>query len=367
MALSNHLLIRKNRGVALITVMLIVAFVAILATQMSSRLMLQMQRSTNIALNQQAYWYAMGAENFSRRLLLDIFKKEPDTTNLSQLWAQGENSFPVADGSITGEITDLQACFNLNALRVGKKQNQQGTKNNSRNDGRNNSENLTKTENAKANDRTNNGKNNNTSIKAMLVTLIAGLEVEGVDNFAAEYMADALADWLDENDTIASAGGAEDSDYASKAFPYLAANNYLASINELRVIEHFNVAVINALKEYTCILPNDNLLAINVNTITSEHALLLKAILGISLADAQQAIAARDDKGFKNVEDFFNLPELKKAKIAPEIKQHFVVDSDYFQFKVKASFNESYFSLISILKVTDNTQIDVISRTIGSS
>lgn len=353
----------QNRGVALITVMLIVAIVATLATQMSSRLMVQMQRSTNIALNQQAYWYAMGAESFSKRVLMDVFKKEPNSTNLSQVWAQGESSFPVADGTITGEISDLQACFNLNALRINDKQKNQSSanaKNNSARDGggspSSNSRNTSRKKKGKGND----------SIKTMFTRLITGLEIEGIGNFEAEYMADALADWLDKNDVISSAGGAEDSDYAAKAFPYLAANNYLASVNELRVVEHFSVPVINALKEYTCVLPNTNLLAINVNTITSGHALLLQAILGISLADAEQAIAARDKKGFKTVDDFFNLPELAKKKIAPELKKYFVVDSEYFQFKVKASFNNSYFSLISILKVTDDTKINVISRTIGS-
>jgi general secretion pathway protein K len=350
----------KNRGVALITVMLIVAIVAILATQMSSRLILQMQRSTNIALNQQAYWYAMGAESFSRRVLMDIFKKEPDSTNLSQVWAQGENSFPVTDGTITGEITDLQACFNLNALRESDKQRKTPSAE------QKTSRDKLKTTTAKTRAVRDNKGVNNGSIKEIFTRLISGLAIEGVDSFEAEYMADALVDWLDNDDVITSAGGAEDSDYAAKAFPYLAANNYLASVNELRVVEHFSVPVINALKKYVCVLPNTNLLAVNVNTLTNENALLLKAILGISLADAQQAIAARDKEGFENIEDFFNLPELKQVKISPELKQYFVIDSDYFQFKVKASFNNSYFSLISILKVSDDTNINVISRTIGS-
>ena len=62
---------QNNRGVALITVLLIVALAAVLATEMTARLQLQMQRTNNITLNQQAYWYAMGAEAFAKTILIN--------------------------------------------------------------------------------------------------------------------------------------------------------------------------------------------------------------------------------------------------------------------------------------------------------
>jgi general secretion pathway protein K len=336
----NAKLPNKQQGVALITVMLIVALVAILATQMSSRLLLQMQRTTNISLNQQAYWYAMGAEAFAKRLLVDIFSKEPDTTNLSQPWAQGETTYPVDNGTITGEIFDLQACFNLNALRTNNK-----------------AEN-----NKSAQDKND---KNQSPIKRQFIALLTGLEVDGVSQFEAEYLADALSDWLDADNIIESAGGAEDNDYAAKEFPYLTANNYLASINELRVIEHFTVPVIEALRNYVCVIPNTNLHKININTITSEQALLLAALLEISRTDAEQIIAAREEKGFASIDDFYNLPELTKLKIKAENKTQFVVDSEFFKLTTTAQFNGSYFTLNSVMKITDNNKVDVISRTIG--
>ena len=75
------------KGVALITVMLIIALIAILATQMTARLQLQMQRTTNIGSNQQAYWYAMGAEAFAKRILIQSFEDDAEVTHLGQLWA----------------------------------------------------------------------------------------------------------------------------------------------------------------------------------------------------------------------------------------------------------------------------------------
>ena len=108
----------KQTGVALITVMLIVALCAVIASQMTARMQMQVQRSANITFNQQAYWYAMGAEAFAKRVLITAFKEDADVTHLGQVWAQGETTYPVPFGEISGEIFDLQSCLNLNALRA---------------------------------------------------------------------------------------------------------------------------------------------------------------------------------------------------------------------------------------------------------
>ena len=322
------------KGVALITVMLVVALAAVIATQMLARLQFQVQRTTNINFNQQAYWYAMGAEAFVKRVLFTAFEEEKNITHLGQIWAQGETSYPVDFGSITGEVTDLHACFNLNALR----------------DSSPNSLNAQKKESL---------------AQAAFKELILAINIEGIGEFEADYMMDALADWLDSNSTIVSAGGAEDNDYASKEFPYYPANNYLASVNELRIIEHFTVPVINALKPHVCIIPNSNLHQININTLSAEKPELLQALLAISRDEAEQALAAREEEGFKNIKTFFDLPEVNKLKSTDEQKQQFVVDSEYFKLKATANFNNSYFQLNSIMQVANNNQISVISRTIG--
>lgn len=324
----------QQQGVALISVMLIVALAAIITTQMNGRLLLQMQRSSNINNNQQAYWYALGAEAFAKRTLINSFKSEEAVTDLEQIWAQGEVTYPVDNGDISAEITDMQACFNLNALR-------------------NNDENSTE----------------NTSEKTVpqktFQDLLVAVDIPGVSEFEAEYLTDALIDWLDSDSAISSAGGAEDNDYASREFPYLAANNYIASIGELRLVEHFTVAAINILKEYVCVLPNTDLHQININTLDAEKPVLLKALLDISLEEASTLLQARDAQGYEDLDTFFQLPEFAKLNIEDVRKNQFVIDSEYFKLKTQASFNESYLSLISILKVENNNQVRVLKRTIG--
>jgi len=324
----------QQTGIALITVLLVVALAVIVTTHMIERLQLQMQRNTNIQTNEQAYWYAMGAEAFAKTLLQQVKKKSPSITTLQQAWAQKAQSYPVDNGEISGKIIDLQACFNLNALRekttdysVGKK----------------------------------------SVLRKAFESLIVNLNIEGVGQFEAEYMTDALVDWLDSNSDIVSAGGAEDSDYEAKAFPYLAANNLLASVNELRVIEHFNVTVIKKLKDFVCVIPENDQLRIDVNTVQASQAPMIAAILGTNttVADVQEALTARSEKGFQSVDEFFQQPQFSHSKIGSDVKQYFTVNSDYFKLLSTAKFANSYFKLTSIMKIVNNQQVTVIGRTIG--
>jgi general secretion pathway protein K len=320
---------KSVKGVALITAMLIVALASILATQMLARMQYQLQRTTNITFNQQAYWYALGAEAFAQRLLIETFEDEGKVTHLGQDWAQGENTFPVDFGEITGEISDLQACLNLNALRAET------------------------------------GQNEKNQAGEALKELIVILNIEGIGEFEAQYMVDALTDWLDEDTSIVSAGGAEDSDYGAKELPYLPANSYLASVGELRVIEHFTVPVITAIKPFVCVLPQSSEHKININTISEEQPELLQALLGISSSEASDLLSERKEEGYERVEDFFTSQAFAKLKVSEQQKQQFVVDSEYFTLKAKASFNNSYFALKTVFEVSKNNQITVVSRTVG--
>lgn len=331
----------KQAGVALITVMLIVALCAVIASQMTARMQMQMQRSANVSFNQQAYWYAMGAEAFTKRVLISAFKKDEDVTHLAQIWAQGETTYPVGFGEISGEILDLQSCLNLNALRAP----------------------LTTTGNGNTGNNT--PSENKVPAREAFEALLTNLQLEGVSQFEADSMADALTDWLDENSRITGSGGAEDDDYASREFPYLAANNYLASINELRVVANFSPAIINAIKPYVCIIPDSDQHKININTIDAEQPELLQALLDSTPEEAEQILSARPDEGFETIQDFYNLPEVVTVKISDSKKDQFVVDSEYFTLKASASFNNSFFAMNSVMKITNNKYIDVISRTIG--
>ncbi|KGJ94322.1 type II secretion system minor pseudopilin GspK [Colwellia psychrerythraea] len=347
----------RQRGVALITVMLIVALASIIAAQMTTRLQTQMQRSTNISFNQQAYWYALGAEAFTKRVLIKAFKDEPDVTHLEQIWATEGSNYPVDFGEISGEITDLQSCLNLNALHPEAKTKVESTKDTPASPKKTGTT-AKAPKSASANDK-------QLPAATVLEALIVNLNIDGIGNFEAEAMVNALTDWLDGNDIITGSGGAEDNDYAAREFPYLAANSYLASVNELRLIEHFTPAVILALTPYVCVLPQNSQHFININTLDAEKPELLQALLGSSIEEAQEVLSARDSSGYEKVADFLKIEELTKIRLEKWQTAAFVIDSKYFKLKANARFNNSYFSMSSMMKVNDTQQIQVISRTIG--
>lgn len=328
---------KRQRGVALITVLMVMAMAVIVATNMSAGLQLQIQRVENLQSNNQAYWYALSAEALAKSVLEDDYDKEKEHNHLKQMWAQGETTFPVENGEISGEISDLHACLNLNNLRPEKSQN------------------------------SNNPEENKLPARIAFEELVLALELEGVDQFQVENMADALTDWLDEGTSLVSAGGAEDNDYSAKVFPYLPANSYMASVNELRIIEHFTVPMIEKLKPFVCVIPNQGETAVNVNTITEEQTELLQGLLGgISRSDAESIISARPDEGWEDISNFWTVPEVQKVKDLDKFKPLFDVKSRYFKLDSQTTYNDSYFSLTSILKITGQGRVVVMNRAIGA-
>ncbi|MEW6998824.1 type II secretion system minor pseudopilin GspK [Colwelliaceae bacterium BS250] len=360
---------RRTKGVALITVMLVVAIAVILATKMNSALIFQIERTSNINSNHQAYWYAMGAEAFAKSVLTLSFKDEPNVTDLSQIWAGGETSFPVDLGEISGEISDLQSCFNLNSLRNKSEVSSTGKPPPGADETPDNNDPPGQPSTPAPNNREGSeAKIMGQLAKSAFIELLLSLNIDGISSFEAESMAESLYDWLDEDSAIASAGGAEDNDYAAKEYPYLAANSLLASVIELRLIEHFTPQVIFALKDHVCVIPNSDLHKININTLDSDNPELLQALLGGAAQDVVDEIfSARGEDGFSKVNEFIDLPAVQGIKDINKYQQQFVVDSEYFELKTKTSFNDSYFSMNSVMKINKKQNITVINRSIGAS
>ena len=247
--------LRSSRGAALVIVLFIVALAAILAVEMSANLMVQVQKSTNLQGHQQAKWYAYGAEELAIKALIKSKRDDPDKTTLDQIWAQqGDIPYPVDNGTLSGKITDLQACLNLNAIAVEPDLNS-----------------ASKT---------------NPAHKALFALL------ENIEDLPAqeseETMADSVFDWLDEN-SITYRSGAEEGEYLSRQFPYMTANSLFASTSELRLVKGFNPLVMEKVLPYVCVIPGSTLLSINVNTLAAEQALILSTLideLSVSGAEA---------------------------------------------------------------------------------
>ncbi len=113
-------------------------------------------------------------------------------------------------------------------------------------------------------------------------------------------LANAVLDWIDTDDLVSpGGGGAEDVDYLNFNPPYRAANQPMASVDELRLIRGFDAKTVAALLPYVTVLPvatND----INVNTASP---VVLAALTGTDLARVQR-VAEERVGSYKNIEEF---------------------------------------------------------------
>ena len=322
---------KTSRGAALVIVLFIVALAAILAVEMSANLMLQVQRSTNLQSQQQAKWYAYGAEELAIKGLIKSKKDEPEKTTLAQPWAkQGDVKYPVDNGTLSGQLTDLQACLNLNALGAEPDPN---------------STNKT-----------------NPAHKA-LFAILENIEDLPSDE-SEEGMADSVFDWLDEN-SITYRSGAEEGEYLSRQFPYMTANSLFASVSELRLIKGFNPLVMEKVLPFVCVIPGSTLLSINVNTVTAEQALLLSGLIDeLSVSGAQAVIAARPENGFDNIEEFFESVKQQGGKNIKAVEKLFSLKSEYFKLQTQAKFVDLRFSMTTLLYAS-NGEVTILARKFG--
>jgi len=322
---------KSSRGAALVIVLFIVALAAILAVEMSANLMVQVQKSTNLQGHQQAKWYAYGAEELAIKGLIQSKKDDPDKTTLDQIWAtQGDASYPVDNGTLSGKITDLQACLNLNALAIAPD--------------------------------TNSASKTNPAHKALFALL------ENIDDLPAdeseETMADSVFDWLDE-DSITYRSGAEEDEYLSRDFPYMTANSLFASTSELRLVKGFNPLVMEKVLPYVCVIPGSTLLSINVNTLVPEQALILSALIeSLSLSGAEAVIGARPQTGFDTIDEFFEQVKQQGGTNTDAVKSLFSIKSEYFKLQTQANFVDLRFSMTTLLHAKDG-DVTILARKFG--
>lgn len=319
--------INKQRGVALVVVLLVVALVAILTVEMGERLQYQVKRSTSVAENNQAFWYAMAAEQFAKKTVTQLMLEKNNTIHINEPWAQQGIQFPMPGGFIEASLVDMQSCFNLNALRT----------------------------------KTTSGTTSNLVGDAFLRLLQT--DSLNIPSLNQETVKDSLIDWLDDDSQLSGNFGAEDSDYESLLNPYLAANTTMASKSELRLVKGVELPWLLDIMPLVCVVPGLTELKINVNTFTTETAPVLAAIAGITVSDAENLIS---NIPYETVQDFLNAPEMGSTTIPQQQRTDWLdVKTKHFILHVKAGYNTGVFKMSSVLKVDENDNVTVVRREFG--
>ncbi|AKE77544.1 type II secretion system minor pseudopilin GspK [Klebsiella pneumoniae] len=266
----------RQRGVALLMVLFILALMMILASAMTERTAVMYQHTAVTLDNLQARWYALAAENMAAALLQRDALDSPSQTNLAQTWAQEGRRFTLDDGEIRATIRDGHACFNLNAIDHRA-------------------------------DEAGDGMPYPTDVFVRLLALL------GEPPLRASQIAAALGDWTD-SDGQPRLNGAEDEVYMAQTPGYLAANQPMQDVSELRLLAGMDAALYLRLLPFVCVQPDDAL-QVNVNTLRPSQAALLVALFpgDLTLQEAQRLLHNRPRTGWSSVAAFLAQPTLQKT------------------------------------------------------
>lgn len=111
---------RTQRGVALLSVLLITALVTLVVSNMLARQRLSLASSSHLVQHQQLWQLALSGERWALSQLQEDVRSEGGllVTHLGQHWAQATPAFAIDGGKIHVQITDLGSRLNLNSALV---------------------------------------------------------------------------------------------------------------------------------------------------------------------------------------------------------------------------------------------------------
>ncbi|MCG6865313.1 MAG: type II secretion system minor pseudopilin GspK [Thiogranum sp.] len=292
---------RPQRGVALVTALLVVAIATVAAVSMANRQQLDIRRTASLLHGEQAWAYVLGAENWAK-VVLRRDARESQIDSLAEDWSTQPPVSFVEGGSIVGRLIDLQGRFNVNNLVRG-------------------------------------GSVDADSLE-FYKRLLQRLDID-------ERLADPLVDWIDADINARFPDGAEDDAYLLLDPPYRAANRPLADTSELRLVKGYDAEVVAKLLPHVSALPERT--ALNVNT--ADATLLSVVAPGMTVAEGESLVEARGEEPFESVAKFMQAPALAGRTVATGT---IGVTSNWFLMLSEANIGQGRARLASTIQRSRN-------------
>lgn len=289
----------------MLSVLLMVAVLAVIAATTLDRLALSTKLTGNGNALAQARMFSYAAESIAATRLEDLIARDAAQTTLAGGWLGKEQILPIPVGTATATVRDAGNCFNLNSLVSG-------------NDGIYRARAI--------------GQEQFTSLMVVL----------GINENTARPVAAAAADWAD-SDTMSLPNGAEDDTYRGSAIPYLTANRLFAHPSELRAVKGVTPSLYAKLRDWVCALPDAELSPLNVNTLLPEQAPLLSMLFPpnqLSPKAARSYLAKRPASGYGSLIRFWEAPELAALGPSPLVQGQVKLTSKYFLLDTSVSLGE---------------------------
>ena len=310
----------SQRGIALLTILVMVALATILAATIAKRQTNTSENTGYLMRQDQSLLYAKSAEAFFSELLIQDSDNGSSIDHLQENWAKPMPAFPVEDGFISGRLLDESGKFNLN--------------------------NLLKADGSV-----------DDSARRWFEKLLqrVGLPAE---------LSQAVIDWQDANDETTGAMGAESNYYQGLDPSYLASNTRFHQVEELKLVRGFEGKNYDLIAPYVTALPE----ATKINMNTAAPLLLASIDPKLDVKTLEQELKAKQAEltYFNSVEDLWKLNAF--SGIEPQNKTDAAAwldsKSNYFTAQIEVVLSERKRQFSSAMMRKDK-QVTVYSRSLA--
>lgn len=304
----------EERGAALLSVLLLVAVMAVIAATALDRLTLATRLAGSAAAVDQGRAYVFAAEEIALTRVDRLVRRDASRLTLTGDWLGRDFALPLPQGSGRARLKDSSNCFNLNALVA-----------------------------EAAPDRF--------TARTGAVMQFAGLmDGLGVPEGAAQAVAAATADFLDSDDVEAPLG-AEDAAYRGPDGGYLPANRLMRDVSEWRAVRGVTPALYARMAPWICVLPVAEAVRLNINTLGPEGAPLIAMLMPgeIGLADARAALAARPADGYGSSQRFWQSGPMAQHRPRPDVAEQIAMNSRWLMLEIEVEMGDGLVSSQSVI------------------
>lgn len=310
----------SQRGIALLTILVMVALATILAATIAKRQTNTAENTGYLMRQDQSLLYAKSAEAFFSELLIQDSDNGSSIDHLQENWAKPMPAFPVEDGFISGRLLDESGKFNLN--------------------------NLLKADGSV-----------DDSARRWFEKLLqrVGLPAE---------LSQAVIDWQDADDETTGAMGAESNYYQGLDPSYLASNTRFHQVEELKLVRGFEGKNYDLIAPYVTALPE----ATKINMNTAAPFLLASIDPKLDVKTLEQELKAKQAEltYFNSLEDLWKLNAF--SGIEPQNKTDAAAwldsKSNYFTAQIEVVLSERKRQFSSAMMRKDK-QVTVYSRSLA--
>ncbi|MEM7079816.1 MAG: type II secretion system minor pseudopilin GspK [Pseudomonadota bacterium] len=300
----------RARGVALISVLLVVAILMAITSRLMARHNLVINQHQNTFETDQALHYALGAETLAIQALVEDFTRlGVGVDHNEEIWAQQVLPFELDEGGfVEAQLRDMNGCFNVTSLADG---------------------------------------GDAEALKRMK-QMLRLLELP-------EQLAESMKDWVDGDQEI-TGFGAEDSEYLLANPPHRTPNTPIFNVSEFNLLRDVEPEMMARLLPHICALP-DGGSTININTVNTATLAALDESLSLEAAEAITSAP----RAYTDVKTFID-SHTDMAPLAPLLG----VESNYFRLHAQAQVGDALVTLESVLlRDTTTGQVTVLQRDFG--